>query len=63
MGRTEAPTMRVGAHYGPVFSDWDPIVGKGTFYGRSLSRAARIEPITPPGAVFVTEAFAAGAVA
>ncbi len=59
IGRSEAPTMRVGAHYGPVFADWDPIVGHNTFYGRSLSRAARIEPITPPGAVFVTEAFAA----
>jgi len=59
MGREEAPTMRIGAHYGPVYADWDPVVGKGTFYGRSLSRAARIEPITPPGAVFVTEAFAA----
>ncbi len=59
LGRDEAPTMRIGAHYGPVFTDWDPIIGRGTFYGRSLSRAARIEPITPPGAVFVTEAFAA----
>ena len=30
-----------------------------TYYGRALSRAARIEPITPPGTVYVTEAFAA----
>ncbi len=59
LGRSEAPTMRIGAHYGPVFADWDPVVGQHTFYGRSLSRAARIEPITPPGTVFVTEAFAA----
>jgi adenylate cyclase len=59
LGRDEPPTMRIGAHYGPVFRGWDPIVGSETFYGRALSRAARIEPITPPGTVYVTEAFAA----
>jgi class 3 adenylate cyclase len=59
LGRDEPPTMRIGAHYGPVFQGNDPIVGSPTFFGRSLSRAARIEPITPPGAVYVTEAFAA----
>jgi class 3 adenylate cyclase len=51
--------MRIGAHYGPVFEGWDPIAAKLTYYGRALSRAARIEPITPPGTVYVTEAFAA----
>jgi class 3 adenylate cyclase len=51
--------MRIGAHYGPVFKGWDPVVAQPTYYGRALSRAARIEPITPPGAVYVTEAFAA----
>jgi class 3 adenylate cyclase len=59
LGRHEAPTMRIGAHYGPVFADWDPVVGQDTYYGRALSRAARIEPIAPPGTVYVTEAFAA----
>ena len=59
LGRGEAPTMRIGAHYGPAFTGWDPVVAQRTYYGRSLSRAARIEPITPPGAVYVTEAFAA----
>ena len=59
LGRDEAPTMRIGAHYGPVFEGWDPIAAHRTYYGRALSRAARIEPITPPGTVYVTEAFAA----
>jgi class 3 adenylate cyclase len=59
LGLGEAPTMRIGAHYGPVFKGWDPVVAQPTYYGRALSRAARIEPITPPGAVYVTEAFAA----
>ena len=59
LGREEAPTMRIGAHYGPVFEGWDPVLAHRTYYGRALSRAARIEPITPPGTVYVTEAFAA----
>jgi class 3 adenylate cyclase len=59
LGRDEPPTMRIGAHYGPVFRGWDPIRDRDTFYGRALSQAARIEPITPPGTVYVTEAFAA----
>ena len=59
LGREDAPTMRIGAHYGPVFEGWDPVLAHRTFYGRALSRAARIEPITPPGTVYVTEAFAA----
>lgn len=59
LGRDDPPTLRIGAHYGPVFEGWDPIVANRTYYGRALSRAARIEPITPPGTVYVTEAFAA----
>ena len=59
LGRNEPPTMRIGAHYGPVFEGWDPVAAHRTYYGRALSRAARIEPITPPGTVYVTEAFAA----
>lgn len=58
LGREEPPTLRIGAHYGPVFEGWDPILANRTYYGRALSRAARIEPITPPGTVYVTEAFA-----
>ena len=59
LDRDEPPTMRIGAHYGPVFEGWDPVRGHHTYYGRAMSRAARIEPITPPGLVYVTEAFAA----
>lgn len=59
VGRNGPPTMRIGAHYGPVFEGWDPVAAHRTFYGRALSRAARVEPITPPGTVYVTEAFAA----
>ena len=58
-GRDLPPAMRIGAHYGPVFTGWDHVAGQSTYYGRALSKAARIEPITPPGTVYVTEAFAA----
>ena len=51
--------MRIGAHYGPAFKTIDHITGRTTFYGTEVSKAARIEPVTPPGAVFVTEPFAA----
>lgn len=51
--------MRIGAHYGPAYRTIDHITGRTTFYGTEVSKAARIEPVTPPGAVFVTEPFAA----
>ena len=51
--------MRIGAHYGPAYRTVDHITGRTTFYGTEVSKAARIEPVTPPGAVFVTEPFAA----
>jgi len=51
--------MRIGAHYGPAYRTMDHITGRITYYGTEVSKAARIEPVTPPGAVFVTEPFAA----
>jgi class 3 adenylate cyclase len=51
--------MRIGVHYGPAYRTIDHITGRTTFYGTEVSKAARIEPVTPPGAVFVTEPFAA----
>jgi class 3 adenylate cyclase len=51
--------LRVGAHAGPVITVMDPISGRLTCWGRELTRAARIEPRTPEGQVYVTDAFAA----
>lgn len=51
--------MRIGVHYGPAYRTTDHITGRTTFYGTEVSKAARIEPVTPPGAVFVTEPVAA----
>ena len=54
-----ATGMRIGMHYGPVFEATDPITRAQTFYGSEVTLTARIEPVTPPGSVFVTESFAA----
>ena len=51
--------LRLAAHYAPVFAGQDPVEETGTFFGTQLSFTARIEPVTPPGMIFVTEAFAA----
>ncbi len=59
LGLENCGGMRIGAHYGPAYRTRDRITGRINFYGTEVSRAARIEPVTPPGAVFVTEPFAA----
>jgi class 3 adenylate cyclase len=51
--------LRLGAHVGPVFPTQDPVLGELAFMGSHVSRTARIEPVTPPGEVYVTEPFAA----
>lgn len=54
--------LRLGGHVGPVFPSSDPVRAEPTFTGSHVSRTARIEPVTPPGAVYVTNAFAAALV-
>lgn len=51
--------LRLGGHIGPVFPVHDPVLGVQAFMGSHVSRTARVEPVTPPGVVYVTEAFAA----
>lgn len=51
--------LRLSGHVGPVFPLVDPVLGTPSFFGSHISRTARIEPVTPPGEVYVTEAFAA----
>jgi class 3 adenylate cyclase len=51
--------LRVGLHLGPVYSARDPILQCANFFGAHVSRAARIEPVTPLGCVYVTETMAA----
>ena len=55
--------LRVALHCGPVHCGRDPLTGTGIYTGPHTSRAARIEPITPPGQVYASNAFAAVAAA
>jgi class 3 adenylate cyclase len=59
LGLPQHLALRLGAHLGPVLPILNPVTGATAFMGSHVSRTARIEPVTPPGAVFVTEAFAA----
>ncbi|HUP16797.1 MAG TPA: BTAD domain-containing putative transcriptional regulator [Acidimicrobiia bacterium] len=58
-GLTGLRGMRIAAHAGPVFEGWDVISGKQTFFGTGVTQAARIEPRTPEGEVYVTHPFMA----
>ena len=58
-GLPKSLTARIALHAGPVYEYNDPITGKQTYSGTHVSRAARIEPIAPPGQVYASEAFAA----
>jgi class 3 adenylate cyclase len=51
--------LRIGLHAGPAYAFLDPVTGRRNFIGAHVSRAARIEPITPPGEVYASQAFAA----
>jgi hypothetical protein len=55
--------LRIAVHCGPVHCGRDPVTGGNLYTGPHASRAARIEPITPPGQVYASSAFAAVAAA
>ncbi|HEX8098277.1 MAG TPA: TRAFs-binding domain-containing protein [Pyrinomonadaceae bacterium] len=52
-------SLRIALHAGPVYFCTDPVTGRPNYMGTHVSRAARIEPITPPGQVYASQAFAA----
>jgi class 3 adenylate cyclase len=56
-------SVRIGLHCGPVYIGRDPITDAPLYTGIHTSRTARIEPITPPGQVYASSAFAAVAAA
>jgi Adenylate and Guanylate cyclase catalytic domain len=51
--------LRLGGHLGPVYTARDPILKRDNFFGAHVSRAARIEPVTPEKCIYVTETLAA----
>ena len=63
LGLPADTSARIGLHCGPVFVGTDPITGMPLYSGNHTTRAARIEPITPPGQVYASGAFAAVAAA
>jgi class 3 adenylate cyclase len=58
-GLPKGLSMRIALHAGPVYGCQDPITGTLNYTGTHVSRAARIEPITPPGQVYASQGFAA----
>lgn len=59
LGFSSPPTFRVAGHYAPVYVGTDPVTGRLSVYGVEVSKAARIEPVTPPGSIYITASFAA----
>jgi len=51
--------LRLSGHIGPIFPMVDAVLRQPSFFGSHITRAARMEPVTPPGGFVVTEAFAA----
>ena len=59
LGLPERLNIRIALHAGPVFGCTDPVTGQPNYTGTHVSRAARLEPKTPEGEVYASEAFAA----
>ncbi|MGI9025741.1 MAG: tetratricopeptide repeat-containing protein [Burkholderiaceae bacterium] len=55
-GLSESSRIRVALHAGPVFCGSDPIMKRDNYFGSNVTKAARIEPITPPGLIYASEA-------
>jgi hypothetical protein len=49
---------RFALDFGPMLPVYDSVQRAHKYSGRAMTRAARIEPVTPPGRIFATEAFA-----
>jgi class 3 adenylate cyclase/tetratricopeptide (TPR) repeat protein len=61
-GLPQKLNLRIALHAGPVVRHRDPITGYKNYIGSHVNHTARIEPITPPGKVYASQAFAALAV-
>lgn len=51
--------LRLAGHLGPTYDGFDPLRRERSVIGAHVTRAARLEPVTPSGAIFITEPFAA----
>jgi len=57
------PNLRIALYAGPVFTRTDHVTGQSSATGLHAIRTVRIEPITPSGQVYASQAFAALAAA
>jgi class 3 adenylate cyclase len=51
--------VRIALHAGPVYLANDPLLGNLNAFGTHINRAARMEPVTAPGSIYISEQFAA----
>jgi class 3 adenylate cyclase len=58
-GLPEELALRISLHAGPVYRFTDQISEKENYIGSHVNRAARIEPVTPAGKIYASDAFAA----
>ena len=58
-GLPEELSLRIALHVGPVYRFKDRIIDRMNYIGSHVNRAARMEPVTPPGQVYSSDAFAA----
>jgi len=58
-GLADTSQIRIALHAGPVFCGFDPIMGRDNYFGSSVTKTARMEPVTPPGAIYASENFVA----
>lgn len=57
-GLPESLAPRLALDFGPLLPVFDGVQRADKFAGRAMTRAARIEPVTPPGRIHCTEGFA-----
>ena len=58
-GLPEYLTIRISLDAGPVYSYIEPVTKNLELCGDYVNRAARMEPITPPGYIYASETFTA----
>ncbi|WP_206742636.1 hypothetical protein, partial [Acidisphaera rubrifaciens] len=58
MGLPTFLTPRLALDHGALLPVHDAVQRADKYAGTTMTRAARIEPVTPPGRIYATEAFA-----
>jgi class 3 adenylate cyclase len=51
-------SARLALDCGPCYDYLDPVTGRTELCGAHVIRAARLEPVTPPGHIYASESFA-----